>query len=119
MKAWSRWQDWTNVVAGVWLFISPWIVGFTGHAGASWNAWIFGLVVAALALWALTAPGSRSVQWLLVIAAAWVFVAPWLLGFATVAGGAWNAWIVAVVVAIVAGWAGVSLGGSRKPTRVA
>lgn len=114
MKAWSRWQDWTNLVVGAWLFISPWVLGFTGSSAAAWNAWILGLIVAALALWALSGPASRGAQWSLAIAAAWVFVAPWLLGFVGVAAGAWNAWIVALVVAIVAVWAVASMGSARK-----
>jgi hypothetical protein len=28
-----RWQDWLNLLIGVWLFISPWAVGF---ASSGW-----------------------------------------------------------------------------------
>ena len=40
----KRWQDWLNLLIGIWLFISPWVIGFAGtrHA-ASWNAWILGV----------------------------------------------------------------------------
>lgn len=113
MKAWSRWQDWTNLVVGAWLFISPWLVGFAGTSAAAWDAWVFGVVIMVFALWALRAPASRGPQWALVVGAAWVFGAPWLLGFAGVA--AWDAWIVAVVVAIVAIWAVASIGATKKP----
>ena len=116
MKAWTRWQDWTNVILGAWLFVSPWLVGFAGTAAAAWNAWILGLVVMAFALWALAAPSSRGAQWWLVISAAWVFIAPWLLGFANQAGGAWNAWIVSVLVALVALWALAGIGGTKGST---
>jgi hypothetical protein len=37
----------------VWLFISPWVLGYTGVKDGSWNAWIFGVVTVILALWAL------------------------------------------------------------------
>jgi len=48
-----------------------------------------------------------------VISAAWVFIAPWLLGFAGVATAAWNAWIISVVVALVAVWALANIGGTK------
>lgn len=47
------WQEWANVALGVWLAISPWIVGFSGLVAAMWNAVIVGAVIAGLALWAL------------------------------------------------------------------
>ena len=47
------WQEWANIALGVWLVISPWIVGFSGLMAAMWNAVILGAVIAVLALWAL------------------------------------------------------------------
>lgn len=47
------WEEWTNVALGVWLVISPWVLGFSGLSMMMWNAVAVGLVVALLALWAL------------------------------------------------------------------
>lgn len=47
------WQEWANVVLGVWLVVSPWMVGFSALVPAMWNAVIVGAVIAVLALWAL------------------------------------------------------------------
>jgi SPW repeat len=47
------WEEWANLVLGVWLVISPWMLGFSGLVAAMWNAVIVGAVVAVLALWAL------------------------------------------------------------------
>ena len=38
---------------GVWLAISPWLLGFNGFGAAMWNVLIVGIVVAVLALWTL------------------------------------------------------------------
>jgi hypothetical protein len=35
MQKWNRWQDWTNVVLGVILFITPFIFGATGNTAAA------------------------------------------------------------------------------------
>ena len=41
----KRWQDWVNVVLGVWLVISPWALGFTGQQTAATVAWVTGVAV--------------------------------------------------------------------------
>ena len=45
-----KWQDWANLVLGLWLVLSPWILGFSGTSSATWNAVILGLLVCLLAL---------------------------------------------------------------------
>jgi hypothetical protein len=74
-------------------------------AASSWNAWILGVLIVVVALWALAAPGSQVAEWVNVVLGAWVFIAPWVLGFAGLAAAAWDAWIVGILVVIFAGWA--------------
>lgn len=109
LRAWRRWQDWGNLILGLWLFVSPWILGTTDDSSNSWNAWLVGLGVAVVALWALAAPTSQVAEGINVVLAAWLFVAPWLLGFTDLAEPAWNAWIVGVLVAGLALWAIVNI----------
>jgi hypothetical protein len=113
MRAWTRWQDWINVVAGAWLFFSPWILVFTGSTVAAWNAWILGALVFIVALWSLGSPDSRGVLWFQALLGAWTFVAPWVLAFAVAAVPAWNAWILGAIVFILALWALGSVGEAR------
>jgi hypothetical protein len=40
-------------VLGGLVFISPWVLGYTGVKDESWNAWIFGVITVILALWEL------------------------------------------------------------------
>lgn len=47
------WQEWSNLVLGLWLIASPWVLGFSAMTSAMLNAVIVGAVVAALAFWAL------------------------------------------------------------------
>src|SRR5215208_580544 len=44
------WEEWTETALGLWLAVSPWIVGFTTPS-ARLNAVVTGLVVLTLALW--------------------------------------------------------------------
>jgi hypothetical protein len=36
---------------GVWLFITPWLFGFSGVAGQAWNMWIVGALLMVLPSW--------------------------------------------------------------------
>lgn len=41
--------EYTQLLAGGWLFIAPWVLGFTSTSAAAWNAWIVGAIVVVLA----------------------------------------------------------------------
>ncbi len=107
MRPWTRWQSWLNLLVGIWLFISPWVLGTTADANTAWNAWIIGAAVFVVALIALTIPASP-VPWLNVVLGVWLFISPWVLRSTGVRNGAWNARVFGVVTVILALWATVS-----------
>lgn len=39
------WQEWLNMIFGVWLFIAPWALGFAGLRNAAWDSWIVGAAI--------------------------------------------------------------------------
>lgn len=39
------WEEWTNLILGVWLLISPWVLGYTLATALFWNALIVGAAV--------------------------------------------------------------------------
>ena len=105
MRAWTRWQSWLNVVLGVWLFISPWVLGSTSDAAAAWDAWIVGAAIVVVALIALATPRTPGISWLNVILGAWLFISPWVLRYTGTRDAAWNAWVFGVIAVILALWA--------------
>jgi hypothetical protein len=46
------WEEWTESALGLWLAVSPWVLGFTAYMAKA-NSVVVGLVVLTLALWAL------------------------------------------------------------------
>lgn len=112
----GRWHDWANLVLGIWLFISPWVLNFaaasapgagnpetpgTALANAAWNAWVLGVIIALVSISALSRPAVWQ-EWLNALLGIWVFIAPWVLGFAAAANAAWDHWIVGFLVFIAA-----------------
>ena len=44
-------RGWVTIAFGVWLFISPWVLRFTANSDAATNAYIVGILFAALGIW--------------------------------------------------------------------
>jgi hypothetical protein len=51
----QRWEEWIEAALGLWLIVSPYLLGFTAQMNATVNQVIVGLIVAALAVWAAAA----------------------------------------------------------------
>jgi hypothetical protein len=80
MENWNaKWCDVANLILGAILFFSPWMFGY-GAGMASENANIAGIVIAGLAIAALTAFAVWE-EWLNLIVGLWTLVSPWVLGF--------------------------------------
>ncbi len=45
--------EWGVLMVGAWLFISPWVLGFTAISTAAWVAWIIGLLLIVASGWIL------------------------------------------------------------------
>lgn len=103
-KAWKKEAiaDVINLVLAAWLFLSPWIFGIVSEPMASWNAWLSGLVIGAVAIAAL-AKFAEWEEWLNLVLGLWVLVSPWVLGFTTLTTARWVHVIVGLIVAVVAG----------------
>ncbi|MEJ2553240.1 MAG: SPW repeat protein [Gammaproteobacteria bacterium] len=104
----TRWQDWLNLIFGVWLFFSPWLLQyFTGQPYtyqtlASWNSIIIGGAIVVFAVRVLFVPKIKNwEEWSNLILGLWLLISPWVLGFSTHAVAAGNAAIAGLCVAVV------------------
>lgn len=72
-----RWQDQVILLLGLWLFISPWALGYLGAAPISLNASITGAVIVLMAAFDLF----KTYAWAVVVsllAGVWIAVSPWV-----------------------------------------
>jgi len=46
------WEEWTESALGLWMVISPWVLGYTTSQTALVNAVVAGMVILTLGLWA-------------------------------------------------------------------
>ncbi len=42
------WEEWINLIAGIWLLLSPWLYGYASQSNLLWNSVFFGLAIAIL-----------------------------------------------------------------------
>jgi hypothetical protein len=96
----AHYQDWINLVCAVLLFISPWILAFSGDVMATRAAWISGVVVAIFAVAALVQFAEWE-EWVSALLGLWMILAPWIVGFASV-GVAVAAFVVLGIVVLAA-----------------
>jgi hypothetical protein len=90
-----------NAILAALLFVSPWLIGFRDLQAASWNAWICGLAVFVLAVAAMTELQEWE-EWVNGALGLWTLVAPWVLGFASVATALWTHVGVGAAIAVLA-----------------
>jgi SPW repeat len=90
-----------NAVLAAVLFVSPWLFSFSAVQAASWNAWICGLAIAALALAAINEPQEWE-EWGNAALGLWTAAAPWVLGFAGEVGALWTHVGIGLAVAVLA-----------------
>ncbi len=89
-----------NVVAGIWLIIAPWVLGYH-YLDPKWNDVVFGAIIAILAL--VRAAGAYRAQWMSWINAligVWLFVAAFTIDYSGVASG--NDIVLGIVVFFLA-----------------
>ena len=56
LSAFAEWEEWLNLIVGLWLLVSPWALKFSGSTDAMRTDVIIGLIVAVIAaveLWIL------------------------------------------------------------------
>src|SRR6266702_8030063 len=122
MKPWTKLQDWSTLVLGVILFLVPVAYGTYEttanaakclttsastawfYANSTWDAGIVSIALIAVSLWALARPGAPVTEWVRIVLGAWLFFAPWILGFAAIGALAWTAWIIGILVVALAVW---------------
>ena len=101
MNEWSNAKlcDIANLILGLFLLLSPWIVGYSGSPQQ--NALISGAIIAVLSVAALAAFAQWE-EWLNLLLGLWVLVSPWVLSFQGTAAATVHIVIGILVAALAA-----------------
>jgi SPW repeat len=98
----KRWQDWCNAILGVWLFVSPWALGFSaGASPAALAAWVLGAAIVVLPLINVSMPRAWE-EGINILLGLCLLITPWVLSYADVPKPTDNAVIVGILVTSLA-----------------
>ncbi len=100
----TRWQDWAELVLGIWLAASPWVLQFADMELVAWNAWLTGAAVIILSLIELYLPKFWE-ELVSVLLGLWLVVSPFVLKFRADETVSWNAILVGLLIVAFAVWA--------------
>jgi hypothetical protein len=101
----KRWQDWINVILGLWTFASPWILGFAaGTSAAARTMWILGAAIVVFAAFAVYMHRAWE-EALNILLGVCLIASPWILGFAEQSAPTTTAVVVGLLVTAFAVWA--------------
>jgi predicted MFS family arabinose efflux permease len=101
MQVSKRIIDWVNLLIGIWLIISPWVLGTVASTTSTVVLVIMGIALVVFSAWALFQLENRAAELWHVFLGVLLFVLPWIFSYTGTHGEAWNSWIFGVVVAIL------------------
>jgi hypothetical protein len=94
-----------DALAGVWLLISPFVIGFASLTSAMTNNVICGAVVIVLAVTRFAGASRQAwLSWINCLIGLWTLISPWVLGFAGYRAATTNNVIIGIVIAVLAFW---------------
>ena len=105
----TRLPSMLNIIAGIWLIIAPFILGYANIAGALWSDIIVGAAVIIFALVRSTGdPHTTWASWANLVLGIWLIIAPFAIGYSAISAALWNVIILGIAVVVFALWSGGS-----------
>lgn len=110
-----RWQDILNLMLGVGVGISPWLLGYAETLqAATWNAVIVGVAIVVLAAIDIDVPAQWE-EWSIVALGAWLAVSTYVFGLIEFRVAAMVTIGAALAIVVLGLWALFGAGALRRP----
>lgn len=103
-----------NVLAGVWLALAPFVLGYSWIDSARWNDVLVGVAVAALAVGRLRGLGAGAC-WAMAVLGFWQLLAPAMFGYRGFATANMNDVVMGGIIAAMAIWSAYALPYHGRP----
>jgi hypothetical protein len=94
------WASWITMAMGVWLIISPWVIGFADRPVALWNTLILGILVLLAATYTRRTASAGPSLWNVVLGV-WLILSPLFLGYSDTGIVVINNAVPGIVVAVL------------------
>lgn len=109
---------WINLILGIWMIISPFLIGYSVSYVPTGNNIVLGVLLIASSWWILAAlMQTTGMSWFQVLCGIWLIIAPFVLNYRAMSQAMSNDVIVGIIVLIV-GLVETQVG-SHRPVRAA
>ncbi len=89
------------VLSGLWLALSPYILGFAWHTTAWWNALVIGIALVILGVIRFASREQfEGLRWTALVLGAWMVASPFVVEYVVVTAAMWNAIIIGAVMIV-------------------
>jgi hypothetical protein len=99
-----RWQDWIDILLGLWLVVSPWQMDYTLHHAATGNACGVGAVLIMFNLISVGRLLEQGQEIVNILLGGWLILSPYALDFASQREPTVNVMVVGATVICLAVW---------------
>lgn len=106
-----------NVIAGIWLIISPWVLGFSNLQTPLWDTLLCGIAVLILAAIRLGTVGTVGLSWINFLVGIWLLISPFVLGFSGTSAAMGNDVILGILVGLFSLWGALASQPAAMPPR--
>jgi len=94
--------SWINILLGIWVILSPFVLGFSQLPRAMWNNVATGIAIGILAIIRSGMRQQPGWSWVNVILGIWLIISPFAVAFMTTGVALWNNVILGIIIAIIA-----------------
>ncbi len=94
--------DLINLLLGMWLIVSPWVLGTVASTSSTIVLVLMGIALVVFSAWALARAENRTAEWWNFFLGVLLFFLPWIFSYTGKFSNAVNSWIVGIVVAALA-----------------
>lgn len=106
-----------NILAGIWLVIAPFLLGYSDFPEPTWNDILVGVAVIIIAGVKMSKPLSAAgISWVNVILGVWLILAPFVLQYEP-RNAMWNDIVLGCIIAIFGIWSAVAARGTTTTPR--
>lgn len=89
-----------EVLLGIWLIVTPWVLGAPGQRVAT-SGIVVGVIAVICGVVRFARKHTAVFGWIVVLAGAWTVMSPWVLGEEQAYSRTWNYVIVGVLLALI------------------
>ncbi len=98
-----------DIIAGLWLIVSPFFLAYGNLSRAMANDVILGIIIGILALIRFTGAFREGwISWINLLLGIWVLISPWALAYASHSVAMRNNVILGIIVILLSGWSALA-----------